>query len=227
MKDNIPNNKKIILDLCGGTGSWSLPYKEAGYDVRIITLPDYDILKTDFVNDKLIQFHGASDVYCGVEVSEVYGILAAPPCTQFSFARTTARTARDLEGGMEIVEMCLRIIWFCQYNLESKNAKDTSLKFWALENPVGLMKRFLGHPVMIFNPWMWGDMYQKPTCLWGYFNKPELEVREYMVSRADKLNLRKLPELPKGYKSPVESVMKSRRGMTPKGFAEAFFRSNK
>jgi len=25
---------RIILDLCGGTGAWSLPYKEAGYDVR-------------------------------------------------------------------------------------------------------------------------------------------------------------------------------------------------
>ena len=32
--------KKIILDLCGGTGAWSAPYKEAGYDVRLVTLPD-------------------------------------------------------------------------------------------------------------------------------------------------------------------------------------------
>lgn len=38
------NSKKIILDLCGGTGSWSKPYKEAGYDVRLITLPEYDVL---------------------------------------------------------------------------------------------------------------------------------------------------------------------------------------
>ena len=28
--------KKIILDLCGGTGSWSNPYKEKGYDVSQI-----------------------------------------------------------------------------------------------------------------------------------------------------------------------------------------------
>ena len=33
----------IILDLCGGSGSWSKPYVEAGYDVRLITLPDYDV----------------------------------------------------------------------------------------------------------------------------------------------------------------------------------------
>ena len=34
---------KIILDLCGGTGAWSKPYKDAGYDVQIITLPDNDV----------------------------------------------------------------------------------------------------------------------------------------------------------------------------------------
>ena len=40
------NMSKIILDLCGGTGSWSKPYKEAGYDVRVITLPEYDLFDT-------------------------------------------------------------------------------------------------------------------------------------------------------------------------------------
>ena len=51
---------KIVLDLCGGTGSWSLPYQEAGYDVRLITLPDYDVLT----------YHPPP---------RVHGILAAPP----------------------------------------------------------------------------------------------------------------------------------------------------
>lgn len=40
---DIDNSNKIILDLCGGTGSWSKYYKEAGYDVRVITLPDYNV----------------------------------------------------------------------------------------------------------------------------------------------------------------------------------------
>ena len=59
---------KIILDLCGGTGSWSRPYKEAGYDVRVITLPGHDV--------RLYAPPG-----------NVYGILAAPPCTEFSYAK--------------------------------------------------------------------------------------------------------------------------------------------
>ena len=39
------NSNKIILDLCGGTGSWSKPYRDAGYDVRVITLPEYDVFE--------------------------------------------------------------------------------------------------------------------------------------------------------------------------------------
>ena len=84
--------KKIILDLCGGTGSWSRPYKETGYDVRLITLPD-------------------NDVRTYIPPKNVYGILAAPPCTMFSLARTRAKKERDLREGMETVRACLNIIW--------------------------------------------------------------------------------------------------------------------
>ena len=41
--DERTGKPKIILDLCGGTGSWSKPYKEAGYDVRVINIPEYDV----------------------------------------------------------------------------------------------------------------------------------------------------------------------------------------
>jgi len=39
------NKQKVILDLCGGTGAWSKPYKEAGYEVIVLTLPKYDVTK--------------------------------------------------------------------------------------------------------------------------------------------------------------------------------------
>ena len=51
--------KKVILDLCGGTGAWSRPYKEAGYEVINVTLSDYDVTKTDF-NSKFIEFGSPS-----------------------------------------------------------------------------------------------------------------------------------------------------------------------
>lgn len=87
------NSKKIILDLCGGSGAWSRPYKEAGYDVRLITLPD-------------------NDVRTYQPPDNVYGILAAPPCTEFSIAK--GRRSRDFESGLEIVQACIRIIWTCR-----------------------------------------------------------------------------------------------------------------
>jgi len=198
---------KIILDLCGGTGSWSKPYRDAGYDVRVITLPQHDILTYE-------------------PPENVYGILAAPPCTQFSFAKSTGKP-RQLEEGMKIVEACLRIIWKVQYKLKTDHAKETTLRFWALENPFGLLRRFLGHPVMIFNPWMWGDMYQKKTCLWGFFNKPIPKILEYKTTKFDRLYMRDLPKLPDGYYSPVENIRQSMRAITPSGFAKAFYEANK
>lgn len=42
--------KKLILDLCGGTGAWSKPYKDAGYDVKVITLPAWNVTKVEFDN---------------------------------------------------------------------------------------------------------------------------------------------------------------------------------
>lgn len=39
------NSEKIILDLCGGTGSWSKSYRDAGYDVRVVTLPEHNVME--------------------------------------------------------------------------------------------------------------------------------------------------------------------------------------
>ena len=152
------NKDKIILDLCGGTGSWSKPYKDAGYDVRVLTLPDYDI--RDWKN-----------TWLGKYEASVYGVLAAPPCTMFSYARTNAKKPRDLKEGMECVRACLEIIWSFMEVKQPTARKEIPLKFWALENPHhGFLKKFLGTPAFTFDPWEFGDGYQKRTALWGYFN---------------------------------------------------------
>lgn len=80
---------RIILDLCGGSGSWSAPYRAAGYDLRVVTLP-------------------AMDVRTYVPPDGVHGILCAPPCTEFSLAKNGQR--RDFVRGMECVNACLRIV---------------------------------------------------------------------------------------------------------------------
>lgn len=195
--------KKIILDLCGGTGAWSKPYADAGYDVRVITLPDYDVFE-------YAPPHG------------VYGILAAPTCTMFSLARTTAKTPRDLRGGMKLVMRCLEIIHECRYS--------GSLKFWALENPVGYMRQFLGKPPLTWQPCDYGDPHTKKTDLWGFYNFPKKNPIILTPEQIHdcSINNRELPTIPEGYKMPQDIGPQAvRRSMTPSGFANAFFRANK
>lgn len=182
------NKDKIILDLCGGTGSWSRPYKEAGYDVRVITLPEYDVRTYN-------------------PPENVYGILAAPPCTDFASCGARWFAEKDREGrtmdSMGVLIACLRIIADCRP------------VFWALENPVGRIRRWLGRPVFIFNPCDFGDPYTKRTLLWGRFSEPEKNpVEPTEGSKMWRCY---------GGKSDRTKMLRS---ITPPGFAQAFFRAN-
>lgn len=195
------NADKIILHLCADIGSDSKPYQDAGYDVRLV----------------------GSDV--GVEnyhpPKNVYGIIANPPCTHFSFARTNAKSPRDLKGAMDTVQHCLRIIWECQYDVEN-TAKKTPLTFWTLENPFGLLRRFLGAPAMIYQPWEFGDNYKKRTCLWGFFNEPKKKPILCTAPKFDKLKTKEIH-----YEGNEHLTRQERRSICSPGFSEAFFKANK
>src|SRR3990167_7024082 len=191
----IDNSKKIILDLCGGTGSWSKPYRDAGYDVRLITLPGNDV--REYVPPK-----------------NVYGILAAPPCTHFSGSGACWWKEKDKDGrtltDLEIFTACLRIILL---------AKP---KFWVLENPVGRLHRWFGKPKMYFNPCDFGDAYTKKTCLWGNFNEPKrTPVKPVFVTRGGKRYSQIMTST--GGKSEKTKMLRS---IPPAGFAKAFFEVN-
>lgn len=195
------NSKKIILDLCGGTSSWSKPYMENGYDVRLITLPDHDVFTYE-------------------PPQGVYGILAAPTCTHFSLCRTNAKNPRDLEGSMKLVKRCLEIIWQQQYNLPNANSKLTTLKFWALENPRGFLRYFLGNPPLEFTPADYGDDYKKRTQIWGNFNLPVKTPIQCTTRKFDQTLLEDLPEFPQGFvyqKGCGLDKRQVRRSITPPG----------
>ena len=198
MKQSL-EEKKIILDLCGGTGAWSAPYKEAGYDVRLVTLPEKDVREYVLPDEP------------------IYGILAAPPCTMFSLARTRAKIPRNLHQGMEIVIACLNLIWSARY----KN----KLAFWALENPLGYLRQFLGKAPYSFDPSDFGDRYTKKTELWGYFNFPVKKPIELTpIEKAlMSTNSRKLPSI----SDITGSKQADKRSITPRGFALAFYSANK
>ena len=221
------NKRKIILDLCGGTGSWSKPYREAGYTVKLITLPNNDVRN----------WRKDADVMNVID--NVYGILAAPPCTMFSFARTNAKKPRDLYEGMECVRACFDIIWSSMETIgDTKNKKPFTLKFWALENPYfGLLKNFLGKPVFTFDPWEFGDGYQKRTALWGNFNEPKknpipmtkeakakAKTNSHIHTLGTKFDYLKSKDIHPEVFGKLDR--QTRRSITPAGFAEAFFKAN-
>lgn len=182
---------RIILDLCGGTGAWSRPYAEAGYDVRLVTLPEQDVCTYEPPDD-------------------VWGILAAPPCTEFavSGARWWAKKPTSkLQEAIKITEACIGII------------RESRPKWWALENPVGRMRRVipaLGLPSLIFNPCDYGDPWTKRTCLWGEFNLPKRNPVPITHTKGSSPIHRAAP-------GPKRAELRS---ITPPGFARAFFEAN-
>ncbi len=184
---------KVILSLCDYSGEWSRPYHEAGYEVH-----KYDLKFGDDV--RLLRYPG-----------KVHGVLAAPPCTAFAGSGAQYWSDKDRDGrtleGLSIIDACLRIVAI------------SSPEWWCLENPVGRLRRWLGPPTLIFQPYTYGDAYTKRTCLWGRFNTslPETPVEPERVCSQGSWVQRL------GGKS---DRTKELRSTTPRGFAEAFFRAN-
>jgi site-specific DNA-cytosine methylase len=170
-----------ILSLCDGTGAWSDPYRQAGYDVDAI-----DIRSGKDV--RLIE----------LPHKRYHGILAAPPCTVFALSGVSwPRSDKERIQGISVVDACLRII-FCMRPA-----------WWALENPVGILKRYIGEPVLRFHPCDYGDPYTKYTCIWGQFAIPKRNrVKPTEGSLMHRIRDPKL------------------RSVTPPGFARAFFDAN-
>lgn len=105
-------------------------------------------------------------------------IWASPPCVQYSIARTTAKTPRNLELADRIVERTLEII------------KELAPLGWLMENPqTGFLKTrevVQGYPFRDVCYCRYSDgvdhRYRKPTRLWGVlptFVPREMCTRKY------------------------------------------------
>lgn len=150
---------KTILHLCADTGSDSKVWHDNGFNVIRI----------------------GSDI--GVEnyhpPTDVYGVIANPPCTEFSTARRDGK-ARNPEKGLFLVKECQRIISEC------------NPKFWVIENPAtGVLKQYLGGPTYSYEPWWYGSPWTKRTSLWGNFNIPKRKYYKWEdVPKNEKLYIR-------------------------------------
>ncbi|MEX2642132.1 MAG: hypothetical protein WD270_01680, partial [Acetobacterales bacterium] len=113
------------------------------------------------------------------------------------------RSDEDIREGLALVDACVRIAWALQP------------AWWVMENPVGKLVKWLGDPVMWFDPCDYGDPYTKRTGLWGKFRPPLM--RPVFPSEGSKMHAR--------YGGSSERT-KTARSMTPPGFSEAFCEAN-
>jgi hypothetical protein len=150
----------------------------------------------------LISNTGTMPASCGISDAPCTAYLPPPPCTHFSRAgahRWKAKGEAALIEGLAVVDACLRAV------------AVYAPAWWALENPIGRLKDYLGEPQYKFDPYFFGDAYTKRTWLWGKFNTPtENRVSPTIINWVDKLS----------------SSNKNGRSKTPAGFARAFFEAN-
>ena len=190
---------------------------------------------------RIIDVLTGGDVLTYEPPENVHGILAAPPCTQFSVsgARWWATKPPELlVEAKEVVRACLRIIEAAQPS------------WWALENPVGRLKREvpeLGEYAYTWQPYEYGDPWVKRTCIWGQHTAPHrcpVAIPEYRTEKRWQHSLTDhLSPKPTGAQiaklvatgmlppdwvhrlgpSPARATLRS---ITPPGYARAFFEAN-
>lgn len=203
--------KKIILHLCADIGSDSLFYQND---------PDYEVILVG--KDIGVENYSPPD--------NVYGIIANPPCENFSIAKSFNHVG-DLEKGMFLVNHCIRI------------TREAKPKFWAIENPAtGRLKEFLGKPKLTYQPFEFGSPWTKKTALWGNFNIPTKTHTWESCKKNDNLYIRPgrfKPGLVYFHKSALQHIEEMQwakdnikcdadiRSMCSQGFARAFYEFNK
>jgi len=139
-----------IWDICCGTKSVSNVWRDAGHETLTLDIdpkcmPDICI---DLMAWEYTDFGLAPPDF----------VHFSPPCTQYSIARSKAKTPRDLEGADALVQRCLDIIAYWRP------------RYWFLENPqTGLLKTrdvVRGIPYVDLDYCMYGAPYRKRTRIW-------------------------------------------------------------
>lgn len=82
-------------------------------------------------------------------------VIAFPPCTHLSSSGAAWFEQKRRDGRQD-----MGVGFFKAFT-----ALDHVPRV-AIENPVGIMSRIYRKPDQIIQPWMFGDPYEKRTCLW-------------------------------------------------------------
>jgi len=209
-------SSRTILSLFDASGEWARPYREAGYQVAHIDLknerPDpypegispFAIMPQDVLEmDR--EWFGQWDL------TNVWGVLAACPCTYFTATANRWKPAKALNGEMakmmDLVDITTAIV------------EHLKPAWFAIENPARteihkLCPILQNFHTYTFEPCDFGHPYTKRTTLWGHFN--------------DQLETTPVEPTGGSYSQnfgPSED-REYLRSLTFPGFAKAFFEAN-
>jgi hypothetical protein len=191
----------IVLSLCDRTGNAVRPWAAAGWECWCVDVQhDGDTTRDGirFIREDVRRFLPPKDIAI---------VFAFPPCTNLAVSGARWFKEKGLYGlaeGLDLVARCARI---CEWSGSP----------WMLENPVGVLSTYWRKPDYTFQPWNFGDMESKKTCLWtgGAFVMPEFEN----VTKPDGVK-------ESTWKMPPSAERGDLRSVTFPGFAEAVFRAN-
>lgn len=141
------------------------------------------------------------------QVDEIVIAFAFPPCTHLAVSGARwmrQKGLRALNEAIELFDITVKLFeWLeCPY---------------MIENPVSTISTYWRKPDYIFQPWQYGDLYFKKTCLWvgNGFIMPE-PVYDTPPEGTE----------PKIWKMPPSSDRSDKRSVTPVNFAKAVFKAN-
>lgn len=141
-----------VLDLFSGLGGWSAAFRERGHGVVTIDL-DYRFNPTycrDIMQVEDLDRFGRFDI-----------ILASPPCDTFSVASAYLHW----KGGRPATSRAVAGIALARHAFSL--IERAAPAFYAIENPVGNMRRIFPKPAATIDQCAYGRAFKKPTDLWG------------------------------------------------------------
>ena len=181
-----------LLELFSGTSSVGRAFREVGWqvtsvDIDLTFLPTIccDVLELEV--DRVLE-HGNVDL-----------LWASPPCTQYSCARTTARTPRDLVGADALVRKVLDLA-------------DSLCCYYLIENPhSGLLKTrgiVTGIPMQVLDYCRYGTTYRKRTSIWTNSSYvPERPLCDKDCASSDgRKHIRRAQRSGPGYRNTLEEL---------------------
>ena len=194
-----------VISLCDRTGNMVKPWAEAGYECICVDL-QHPIRKPTIKGNITYQW-GDVRTWWPDPDWDIAMVFGAPECTLFAVSGSQDWPKKGLNlliDALSLVEACRRI-------------GEWSRAPWMIENPVGRLSTMWSKPDYIFQPWNYGDMYQKKTCLWtnDTFVMPEFQITEK----------------PEGVSQAIWEMSPSPeradlRSVTPMGFSRAVFEVN-